>query len=393
MYISALIIFLVCTFLVFYTYVVFPWILRIFSGGKILNEKVWDGNQQFPGISVLIAAYNEEKVIEGKIRSVLACDYPADRLEILVGSDASDDKTAGIVQELLKAENRIRFMDFRERRGKPSVINDLVRSATHEIVILTDANVFFRQDALKGLARHFKNGEIGLVGANILNVGQMNDGISHQETMYIARENRVKYHEGILFGTMMGPFGGCFAVRKNLFAEVPAHFLVDDFYICMQVLRQGYKSINELHAVCFEDVSNDIEQEYRRKARISAGNFQNLFTFRDLLLKPFTAVGFCFISHKVLRWLTPFFLLTALITLAFLSFFHEIFLWLFLIECLLLLSPLLDAIFRKTGVHNRILRFVSYFSYMNLALLHGFFRYLSGIKSSIWTPTSRNSRS
>jgi len=393
MYISALIIFLVCTFLVFYTYVLFPWIVRIFSRGKILNQNVWERDDQYPGVSVIIAAYNEEKVIADKIRSVLASAYPADRLEILVGSDASDDRTAGIVGELLSSDKRIRLLDFRERRGKPSVINDLVNSASHEIVILTDANVFFRQDAISGLVRHFKNREIGLVGANILNVGQMNDGISHQETMYIARENRVKYDEGVLFGAMMGPFGGCFAMRKNLFTEVPAHFLVDDFYICMHVLKKGYRSINELQAVCYEDVSNDIEQEYRRKARISAGNFQNLFTFRRILLQPFTSVGFCFISHKVLRWLTPFFLIIALISLAILSSYHEIFRWLFLLECLMLLSPLLDTIFRKSGLHIRLLRFVSYFSYMNLALLHGFFRFLSGVKSSIWTPTRRNLRS
>jgi len=240
------------------------------------------------------------------------------------------------------------------------------------------------------MVRHFRNEKVGLVGANILNVGQMEDGISHQETSYIARENRIKYFEGIRWGVMMGPFGGCFTLRKALYKNVPTNFLVDDFYICMQVLKQGFISINELKALCYEDVSNDIQQEYKRKARISAGNFQNLRAFSEYIFKPFSPLGFCFISHKVLRWLTPFFLIISLISLGLLAFENKIFFYLFILQLAMLLTPIFDAVMRKIGFHWKLLRFVSYFSYMNLALLKGFFRYMNGVRSSIWTPTLRN---
>lgn len=376
--------------MVFYTYVVFPWLVEVLAGAKKMNELTWDLDEKLPSVSIVIAAYNEEKVIADKIKSILNTNYPAGKIEILIGSDSSSDQTSEIVKQFSDVDTRIFLFDFEDRRGKPSVINDLVDYSGNEILILTDANVLFSTDTIYKMVCHFRNEKIGLVGANILNVGQMNDGISHQETSYIARENRIKYFEGILWGVMMGPFGGCFALRKELFRKVPPNFLVDDFYICMQVLRQDFLCVNELKALCYEDVSNDIKQEYKRKARISAGNFQNLKEFSEYLFKPFSALGFCFISHKVLRWLTPFFLIVSLIALAILATFNTGYIYLFVIELLLLISPVFDAILRKFNIHWKLLRFVSYFSYMNLALLKGYFRYLGGVRSSVWTPTLRN---
>lgn len=390
MFLSALLLFIISAFLVFYTYVLFPWLIEFISGNSKMNDDVFFDPASCPSVSILIAAFNEEKVIAGKLTSILNSDFPPDKIEILIGSDASTDKTCDLTREILSTDSRVKLHDFPVRRGKPSVINDLVNLSGNEFIILTDANVLFEKDAIFNLLRHFKNPGIGLVGANIVNVGQMRDGISHQETTYIARENRIKYFEGIRWGVMMGPFGGCFALRKTLYKPVPLNFLVDDFYICMKVLKQGFKCINELKAVCYEDVSNDIKQEYKRKARISAGNFQNLKEFSSYLLKPFSPAGFCFISHKVLRWLTPFFLLSSLLSLVVLSFFNDLFLLPFLLELILLLTPILDAFLRKMGVHWKLLRFVSYFSYMNLALLKGFFRFLNGVHSSVWTPTARN---
>jgi len=189
---------------------------------------------------------------------------------------------------------------------------------------------------------------------------------------------------------MMGPFGGCYALRKKLFTEVPTGFLVDDFYISMKVMEKGFKCVNQLDSVCYEDVSNDMRQEYRRKARISAGNYQNLKVFAKFLLRPFTPVGFCFISHKFLRWMTPFLILLSLISLAVLSASYKIFLTMLLFELIMLTTPLIDYVLGKMSIHLKFLRFASYFSYMNLALIRGFFNYASGVKSGIWQPTKRN---
>jgi cellulose synthase/poly-beta-1,6-N-acetylglucosamine synthase-like glycosyltransferase len=384
-----LVLFLVSVFGVFYTYVLFPAILGRLARRKGPQRTEHEGNAEFVNLSILIAAYNEEAVIGQKLKSLAESKYPKDKLEVIVGSDASDDGTDEIVREYASSYPWIRVMSFPERRGKPSVINDLVAASAHELIILTDANVLFGPETLSKLVRHFRDPAVGLVGANILNIGMKKDGISIQEKSYIERENLIKYREGLLWGCMMGPFGGCFALRKNLFKHVPAGFLVDDFYISMKVLEKKYRCINDLDAICYEDVSNDVFQEYKRKARISAGNFQNLAAFRGFLWRVFTPAGFCFISHKFMRWITPFLILLSFVSLGVLSFYSPFFLLLFAGEFLLILAPLLDRLFSSVGIHFRLLRFVSYFSFMNLALLRGFFRYMRGVNSGVWTPTKR----
>lgn len=390
-YILFLILFSIASFLICYAYVVFPLILSRLSAKRKKIPLMTEGNMGFEAVSILISAYNEESVIEEKLKSIVNLNYPKDKIEVLVGSDASDDATHEIVKMFEQKHSFIKLVVYNERRGKPSVINDLFALARHELVVLTDANVMFEREMLTRLIKQFRNPKVGLVGANILNIGLKKDGISIQEKSYIERENLIKYREGKLWGTMMGPFGGCFAMRKKLFSPIPAGFLVDDFYLSMKVLEKKYHCINDLDAICYEDVSNDILQEYKRKARISAGNFQNLSAFRYLLFRPFTPEGFCFISHKFLRWITPFLILITVLSLLVLSFYDKIFLFLLIAELLLLFAPIFDSVLGKMGIHLRLLRFVAYFSYMNLALLKGFFRFVNGIKSGVWTPTKRES--
>jgi cellulose synthase/poly-beta-1,6-N-acetylglucosamine synthase-like glycosyltransferase len=391
MFFLLLALFLLSAGLVCYSYMIFPLWLAMKAKGRRLDTVQFPRDYPgLPGISFVMAAFNEERVIREKLEALLAFDYPSDRLEILVGSDASTDATSDILKQFAAQDARIRVFHFTERRGKPSVVNDLVRAARFPILILTDANVMPEPATAYRLVRHFRDERVGLVGANILNVGMRYDGISFQEKAYIERENLIKYHEGVVWGTMMGPFGGCFALRRSLYKDVPASNLVDDFYIAMQVMEQGYRAINELEAICYEDVSNDIYQEYRRKARISAGNFQNLSCFRRWLLRPATPLGCCFLSHKVLRWFTPLFILVSVITLSGMSFYDGRFLGVLLFELLLLLSPLWEWVLRKAGLHLRAVRFVAYFVFMNIALAQGYFRYLRGVRSGIWSPTRRN---
>lgn len=391
MFFPLLAVFILSAGLVCYSYVIFPWILAVQARGRRLATNQYPPDHPaLPGVSFIIAAFNEEGVLAEKLNTLLASTYPADRLEILVGSDASSDRTNQIVADYAQRHPSIRVFLYEQRRGKPSVVNDLVREARFPILVLTDANVMPEPDTTYRLARHFRDERVGLVGANILNIGMRNDGISFQEKAYIERENLIKYHEGLVWGTMMGPFGGCYALRKSLYREVPAANLVDDFYIAMRVMEQGYTAINDLEAICFEDVSNDMYQEYRRKARISAGNFQNLALFRKWLWRPGSPIGFCFLSHKVLRWFTPLFILTSLLTLSWLVLYEQALVWLLCAEVMLLLSPAWEWIFRKIGWHLRGIRFVAYFVFMNIALAQGFFRYLAGVRSGIWSPTRRN---
>jgi len=384
------ILFLFSAGLIFYSYVIYPIILNLISRPKKNNEICWTSTDELPPVSIILSVFNEKIVILDKLKSISNLNYPAGKLEILIGSDCSDDGTDEILMQQSSLDSRIRFIRFEKRRGKPSVINDLLLMTKNPVLIMTDANVMFDPEVINKLVRHFRNPKIGLVGANIVNIGMKRDGISEQEKSYIERENLIKYREGVCWGTMMGPFGGCYAMRKELYEAVPPNFLVDDFYICMQVLIKKYSCISEPAAVCYEDVSNDLRQEYKRKSRISAGNFQNLTALGKHLCNPFSALGFCFLSHKLIRWFTPFLILISICSLAYLSLENSLCFILLIGELLLISSPLFDLVIRKMGFHPRLLRYVAYFSYMNLALLRGFFNYSSGVKGSTWTPTKRN---
>ncbi len=381
---------------VVYSYALYPWLLRYLAQGKTENVEVWNPDDKLPIVFVVVSAYNEEKVIHGKIESVFNSTYPADKIRLVIGSDNSSDMTDAIISKSAAENNRITFKPFSGRNGKSMVMNTLIeelRNSVPEwndsILVMTDANVFFTEETLFQLTKHFKNKSIGQVAANILNKGMRNDGISFQEQAYIQRENKIKYHEGILWGSMMGAFGACYAIRTPCWKTIPRGYLMEDFYLSMNVLSMGFKAIKEMKAVCYEDVSNEMSEELKRKTRIQAGNFQNLSSYWKLLFR-FNAVSFCFLSHKVIRWFGPVLILASLISNFFLIDKHWFYFLTFWLQCILLLSPLVDFILKSTGIHIRLLRYISYFYAMNYALIKGMLMFIKGVKSNVWSPTQRN---
>jgi cellulose synthase/poly-beta-1,6-N-acetylglucosamine synthase-like glycosyltransferase len=374
--------------MVFHSYVLFPIILKLKAGKKTMEFPVLS-KDEFPFISILVSAFNEEAVIEEKIDSVFKSDYPTDKFELLIGSDNSSDQTNEIVERMALLHPNLIFKPYSKRRGKQNVVNDLYQLSRGSILILTDANVIFDTNTISEIARAFKNKEVGLVDTNMINRGLKKEGISHQEKAYISREVMIKQHESVVWGSMMGPFGGCYAIRHEDYSQVPSNALVDDFYINMKIFEKGKKAVNNLNAKVFEDVSNDLKIEMIRKIRIATGNFQNLKWFGHLLWPMNNGVAFTFLSHKVLRWLGPFFLIIAFISSLFLinTPFYQLAIAL---QILGFLMPLVDAILRKLNIHNKLLRFITHFYSMNLALLIGFFRFTRGVKSGVWKVTKRN---
>lgn len=381
-----------CVLTMFHSYVLFPLLLKVFSTGKKPNQitfSVDDAN--LPNVFLFMAVYNEEKVIRQKLESVFATSYPLNKLHVYIGSDNSTDETNSIIQQFPS----VTFFNYEGRNGKPNVLNKLMLEAENsinkstDVLLFTDANVFFETNTIYEMVKHFKNESISLVGANILSKGVRKDGISFQETSYIQRENGIKYLEGLNWGTMMGAFGGGYTLRADCWLPIPPKFIVDDFYLSMNVFAKNKKAILELNSICYEDVSNEIENEFNRKARMQAGNFQNLSVYWTQLFR-FDAVSFCFLSHKVIRWCGPLFLLFAIVSNLFLIHLNAFYQITFLLQCFLLLSPVVDAAFKKINLHLPLLRFASYFIIMNLALAKGFLVYVKGVETNAWNRTERN---
>ncbi len=373
-----------------HSYIFYPFILALIASKRTPNKNHYEKPEETPPVSVLMAVHNEQDVIEEKIKVLVDSKLPKMDFEILVGSDASTDCTNEILERITSEHGYIDFVAFNIRRGKSAIINDLVKISRSPIILITDANVFFDQEAMFRLVRHFRNPEIGLVDSHMMHKGLNKSGISIQENSYINREVRIKYHESLCWGTMMGPFGGCYALRRELYNEVPKSFLVDDFYICMKVMEAGYKAIIEPEAYVYEDVSNRLGEEFRRKARIAAGNFQNLKHFYALLLSVRGGLSFSFLSHKVLRWLGPFFLILIFFSSLWLSQEYSFYRYLLIIQVLVLSVPIIDYLLGKIKTHIVLLRFITHFVSMNLALLAGFIKFLKGVKSNVWHPTRRN---
>lgn len=375
---------------ILFSYILYPIIIKILALKKSTNKTIYPHiEKDLPFVSILISAYNEEKVIKEKIESIIKSNYPKDKLEVLIGSDASTDNTNELLKQHADKYPMLQCFIFDERQGKGNVINILYAKAKGEILIITDANVLFSELTIFELVKHYKNPKIGLVDSLIINTGLNKSGISIQEKTYLSREATIKNYEGKIWGTMMGPFGGCYSVRKNLYEKIPPNYLVDDFYINMIVLQKGYEAINELNAIVYEDVSNNPLIEFKRKIRIATGNFQNLAHFKKLLWPVYKGLGFSFLSHKVLRWLGPFFLICILLCSALLIKNH-IYLYLFYIICCVLIFTIIDFFLRLIGIHILLLRFISHFLSMNFALFIGYIRFLKGVNTNVWQPTKRN---
>ncbi|HNV81521.1 MAG: glycosyltransferase [Tenuifilaceae bacterium] len=385
-----IVIFWIASLLLFHTYILYPFILWLLTINSKPRSTAFTLEDELPFVSVIMAAHNEEMVIGQKIDSIFKTGYPATKIELLVGSDCSTDGTNAIITQKKEEYGAVTFMEFMQRQGKANIMNQLLDMARGEIIISTDANVMLTPTTIFDMVKYFKDPVIGLVDSRMMNTGIKREGISAQESAYISREVMIKYREGLVWGAMMGPFGGCFAIRKDSYCKVPKNFFMDDFFINMKVIQQGKKTINSLEAVVYEDVSNKLIEEYRRKVRISIGNFQNLTEFYGMLWPPYKGPAFAFLSHKVLRWFGPFFLLMALIASAILSFHSHFYLVLLAVQLFLYLLPLVDFLLRLINIHSLVLRFATHFFSMNIALLHGLIKFLKGVSSNVWQPTQRN---
>ncbi|RME96833.1 MAG: glycosyltransferase [Bacteroidetes bacterium] len=379
-----------------YTYLIYPGLLAWKARHKTYTHPQYDEPGQCPQVSVLMAVHNEEKVLRDKLNSLLQQDYPSARLSFWIGSDRSQDATDDILREYAAQHPQFNCFFFRERQGKPNIINQLAIAAqkahgsgAEHIFLITDASVILSPQVTFELARHFRCPQMAIVDARMIHTGMQADDISQSEDHYISWEGRLKRHESLLWQKMIGPFGGCYALRSDYFRPVPSNFLVDDFFITMQVFRQGGLAISAPAAHCYEPVGHQIREEFRRKARISAGNIQNMCYFPDLWWPPWQMPQFAFFSHKILRWLGPLWLF--LLPLGAALQWHNPFFRLVFIGIVsgYVFVPVLDHYLAKRQIHLPLLRHVRYFLFMNLALAAGYIRYLNGIQSNVWQPPNR----
>ena len=372
-----------------HTYIMYP--VLLFALSKIATAKKNENSfsyDELPEIAVICAAYNEEKVIIQKIESIFKTNYPKEKIRFFIGTDACSDNTVYLIKQQQKKYSQIELVEFTERTGKINIINKLAEMADAPVFIMTDANVFFTENTLHELVKPLKENNVQLTCANIQKLALNKETVTKNELGYFNFENFLKKSESDLWSVVIGVEGGCYAIKKSAFKYVPNNFTVDDFFIASEVLSNKGHILFAENAFAYEDLAADTSGEYRRKTRIATGNFQNLFYFKKIL-NPFSRVGFAYLSHKVLRWLTPFLFLMNLSCLAFLYSDHLIFKIIFFSEIVVLTIPLFSFILRRINIQIGALSTLNHFVMMNVALFVGFFRYCKGVESSVWQPVKR----
>ncbi|HNE49707.1 MAG: glycosyltransferase [Chitinophagales bacterium] len=371
--------FILCFFFLAYAYLLYPAILKNKAKGKELKFSFFSPEDELPNVRIVLPVCNEERIIKQKINSILQTNYPKEKITIYIGVDKSTDDTLAIINTEFNLKN-ISVTAYNERQGKPSILNQLVEQFPEDdaILILTDANVLFTATTIFELVKYFKDNTIGLVDSNIC----PNEVSNENEKDYWNYEMQIKQNESIVFGIIPGPSGGCYAIRRALFSKIPDSFLVDDFYIGFTIATQAHFTIINKNAVCYEDMLTNWTQEFYRKIRISAGNFQNLWHFKKYALQLHTDIGKVFVSHKVIRWKTPFLLL--------IMYYLLLLKYTLFILIVTLFLPIIDFLLFTFGLKFKPLRQFHYFILMNIAVFIGFIKFCKGIKTNVWQPTTRN---
>jgi cellulose synthase/poly-beta-1,6-N-acetylglucosamine synthase-like glycosyltransferase len=336
-----------------------------------------------PSVTILIAAYNEEDCIASTLENKLALEYPGEKLEIIVVSDESGDRTDAIVNSF--ADKRVRLLRQVPRSGKTSALNLAVPLAQGDILVFSDANSMYAEDALQRLVENFADPAVGYVTGKMIYTDPDGTPIGDGCSAYMRYENRLRKIETDL-GSIVGVDGGIDAMRKDLYSPLNPDQL-PDFVQPLKVVEKGFRVVYEPLALLKEHTLKETGDEYRMRVRVTLRAMWALKDMRQLL---FGRGGWLFSwqlwSHKVLRYCCFIFLLAALaanVQLAADSGLYRFFLVLHL-ACYIsaALSPLLERMHRDVAV----VRLCYYFLLLNIASLHAAVKFLQGKKQVIWSP-------
>lgn len=374
---TCIIIFWISLFIVFYTYIGYGMLLYILVKLKECFRKTiippLPADDLLPELTLFIAAYNEEDVVDEKMRNCLDLDYPANKLHILWVTDGSDDHT----NEHLSHWPQATVLHQPQRQGKTAALNRGIHFVNTPLVVFTDANTHLNRKALREIVHAFTNPQVGCVaGEKRIAVQTKDNAASGGEGLYWKYESTLKKLDSRLYSAV-GAAGELFAIRRELFEEMPADTLLDDFILSLHIVMRGYTIAYCADAYATENGSADMHEEEKRKVRIAAGGLQSIWRLRALL-NPLRYGVFCFqyISHRVLRWsLAPIllFLLLPLNTiLIFTTDSPLLYAIIWLLQTLFYLMASWGYYLSKKHIKNKILFVPYYFLFMNINVIRGF---------------------
>jgi cellulose synthase/poly-beta-1,6-N-acetylglucosamine synthase-like glycosyltransferase len=289
-----------------YTYFGYPLLVALLARARRERPRLDPG--WTPTVSVLIPVYNAARYLPEKLRSLRELDYPAERVELLVYSDGSDDGSAEVAEEIAASDPRVRVLRAPRRLGKPAALNEMMRIARGEVFLLTDIRQPLVPGALRALVERLADPGVGCVSGNLVLQGDTGAGL------YWRYENWIRRQEG-RFRSMLGVTGPIYAIRARDMVPLPPEVILDDMWIPMRLRLAGRRIVFAEGAVAYDEAFGD-EREFGRKVRTLAGNFQLLLLLPALLNPLRNPSFFEFFSHKLLRLACPFVLVSLLVASA-----------------------------------------------------------------------------
>jgi len=372
---------IICLLLPVYIYIGYP--LTLFFLTKWLSPKPIKQRAITPSVAMMVSCYNEIDVIRKKLENCLALDYPSDLLEIIVVSDGSDDGTDEVVKEF--EHLGIRLIRQEGRLGKTSGLNLGVSATDAEIVVFSDANAMYEAQAIRKLMRNFNDPEVGYVVGAALYTDDGENAAASSENAYWKYEIFVKRMESQLH-SVVGGDGAIYAIRKALYIPL-AREDINDFVNPLQIIMQGYRGVFDEEAKCFEETAGDFDKEGRRKERIVNRSFRGLIKCRAVM-NPFKTGFYSFeiVSHKLLRWLVPIFLVGILVGTSYLSHFdYDLAKELVFLEVLFFWFACFGYFFSEREGVPKIFYYPYYFLMVNYRSLLGVVQALKGNVQVTWS--------
>jgi cellulose synthase/poly-beta-1,6-N-acetylglucosamine synthase-like glycosyltransferase len=314
----AWVIFQISAFALLYTFIGYPLLVFLLSRVRPLRVR---REEIEPEISVIVAAYNEEKVIRSKIENTLALEYPKEKLEIIVASDGSTDATDAIAREF--ASRGVKLLRIEGRVGKTITQNRAVEESSGEILLFSDATTMYRPYVLRKIVPNFGDQSVGCVAGKLIYVDPRDTSIGKGARSYWSYETFLKEAESRAC-SLIGASGCLYAVRRSAYKPMYGE-ACSDFLICTEIFKQGLRSVYEPEAICSEETNRHVDREFNMRVRVISQTLNDLWRNRSMM-NPFRS-GFYALelfSHKLLRYLVPVFLIMMFVSSALLSHYSSI---------------------------------------------------------------------
>ena len=366
-----------------YTYVGYPCLVAAVA---LFRPRRLEASPLQPSVTVIVAAFNEEKDIARKLEMLLALDYPADRLQILVASDHSTDRTHEIVQGFAEG---VELVVLPARGGKTAAQNLAATRARGEILVFTDATTLFSSTVIRRLVEPFADATIGCAGAQLVYQSATGTAVGRGGGLYWRYETLVKRLESKA-NSLVGVSGCLYAVRRELYRPIEPE-LISDFVIALDTFARGHVTVYVPEAIAYEKTLEEATREFTMRTRVIVRSI-NALVHRSHLLNParFGFFSIQLLSHKVLRYLAPELLIVAFLASVWLaaqpSAHATIYKLLVALQLLLyVVVPIAYALFKRLHIHTRLLSAPFYFVHANAAALWGLISYIRGVRAVTWT--------